>query len=334
MLSRCRAVAEQAFTRVGVLPTTVENLVLGFTVDTARGGKKALVDVTWADLGALSGLSPGVSGMVEAAILKSLDVSDAGVLQKEGVAPNPLSIGVSPGYVASLSPLIARVPGFLLPEDEGKTAKVGVGSEDFSPVIYNREAEADAPLLQFCRNVFLANPTILSVSAQVLNIAAGPLMYRQSPGEGRWLAYRLFPQGLPEVEAFLAEVVRFLDAIADGLKGVLDSILAYIDFINARILELEALLQRIASLLDFFLSIEVPAASGLVVVANGTDGVLQALVTAEDKPEDSGTITTRINAKGKTVYGGTYGCGVVLLAGGLPTTLLELLQLMFVGEED
>lgn len=331
VLTQCRKIAEQAFIRVGVLPSSVEALVLGFTVDTVEGGEKALTDVTWADLGALSGLSTGVIG-VDATLLDSLDVSDAGGLRGEGVAPNPFSVGVDPAYIESTTPLLDRAPGFTLPDGEDEFAKVGMGSADFSPVIYSRGT--GAPILQFCRNVFLANPTILSVSAQVLNIAAGPLMYRQNPGEGRWLAYRLFPQGLPEVEAFLAEIVRFLDAIADGLKGVMDSILAYIDFINARILELEALLQRIASLLDFLLSIEVPAASGLVVVANGTDGVLQALVTAEDKPEDSGTVTTRIDAKGNTVYGGAYGCGVVLLAGGLPATLLELLQLMFVGEED
>ena len=50
------------------------------------------------------------------------------------------------------------------------------------------------------------------------------------------------------------------------------------------------------------------------VTGQGTDGVLQGLVSAEDKPSDSVT---------------SYGAGMVFLAGGLPTLILEIIQAFF-----
>ena len=128
---------------------------------------------------------------------------------------------------------------------------------------------------------------------------------------------RLFPQGLPPVEAAMEEIIGFLRALAAGNKALTDTIVAYLEFLEARILELQALIMRIQALLNLILSIDVPKTGGLVISGAGTDSVLSGLVTAQNKPVDSPD---------------SYGVGVVLLAGGVPTSLLEILQLLFVEE--
>lgn len=202
---------------------------------------------------------------------------------------------------------------------------MNMGSADYSPVLYQA---AGTVKMQFCRNLFLANSSIFTASQLVLNIAASTITHTKSSG-GAWINYRLFPQGLPPVEAALGEIVAFLEAIDAGLKGILDAIVAYIEYIEARVLELEALLRRIQGLLDLILSIEVPEMAALIVTGAGTDGILQALVSAENKPTDTAVVSTRINNKGNVVLGGAYGTGVLFLAGGLPTSVLELFLLIF-----
>ena len=64
------------------------------------------------------------------------------------------------------------------------------------------------------------------------------------------------------------------------------------------------------------LQFELPSFSGLVTVANGTDGILQDFITADSKPDDSPS---------------DLGAGLVVLAGGLPNILLELLAALFSG---
>lgn len=332
LLRRCRTFAEGLLLQVGVPPTAVRDLVTGFTVTTTNGGDKSLPDVLWQDLDSTIELA--------VTIRDSLDRSTtSGSSAQFGVAPQPLSIGMNIAFVNDSvgdTTLLPRQPGFLVPtlgyDTTGAYSPLGSGSADGSPVLYSRSTTDNTDIVMvFCRNVFLANPSILTVSAQVLSIAAAPLMHKHTPGVGHWHAYRLFPQGLPNIEGFFAEITKFLDSITAGIKGVTDTIIAYINFIESRILELEALLQRIEALLDITLSFTVPTSSGLVVTAAGTDGILQALVTAENKPSDSSAITTRIDARGNTVLGGTYGFGVVLLTGGLPTVVAELVKALFVG---
>ena len=61
---------------------------------------------------------------------------------------------------------------------------------------------------------------------------------------------------------------------------------------------------------------DLPSFSGLVLVENGTAGIASALVTAGNKPSD-----------GPAAYGG----GAVVLFGGLPTVILELIALILAG---
>lgn len=329
---KCRATANYLLEQTGQLPAEVIDLVLSQAmVTTATGVTKALSDVTWNDLNR--------DYDVNVSILDSLNpATDGGSNPYIGIGPNPVSIGAlradSLEWRIGSDIDLVRMPGFLVPsnyatifeDSTGIHARMSAGSADYSPVLYRIEGSSIE--MEFCRNIFLANPSVLTACALVLNVAAAPLARVRKPG-GEWIAYRLFPQGLPPVEAMLNEIIGFLNAITAGLDGILEAIVAYINFIEARILELEALLRRIQALLNLILSIEVPAAAGLVVTGNGTDGILQALVSADNKPLDSSTIVTRIDEAGNTKLGGTYGAGVVLLAGGLPASVLDLLLLMF-----
>jgi hypothetical protein len=332
---RCRATANMLLSQTGPLPSSVLDLVLEqATVTTASGVVKSLAAVTWKDLDADFDLDETILGSMDATSVEGSDSS-------RGVAPNPVSVGKrdaeflrnAVGGFGLFTVELDRAPGFLVfpPYVEqsgdavGTNARMGLGSADYSPVIYQSD---DVTTMKFCRNVFLANPSVLSASQLVLNVAASSATLAKKSG-GEWTSYRLFPQGLPPVEAALNEIVGFLDAIKAGVRGIVDAVLAYIDFVEARILELEALLQRIEGLLDLVVSIEVPAVAGLVVAANGTDGVLQALVSADNKPSDSSAAVSRIGDDGEVVLGGTYGVGAVLLAGGLPAAVLDLLLLLF-----
>jgi hypothetical protein len=328
LLNLCEASANAMLQVTGILPTELENVILEqAVVTTATGTQKPIYDVTWRDL------DPSIP--LDVTILDSLNNQNTyGSQTQFGVAPNPLSVGVAESWLTNsigYGIILDRRPGFLLPvgQPEG-AALMGKGSADNSPVLYDMSTNT----MKFCRNVFLNNYSSLTAALAVLNVSAAPLTYVRKPGEGAWKAYRLFPNGIPPVDAALNEIIGFLNAIKDSITSIADAIVAYIEFIEARILELEGLLRRIQSLLDVILAIEVPLASGLVVTANGTDGILTALTTAEDKPVDGSPSFARVNAAGKTIKAATYGAGVVVLAGGLPTAVAELLQLLFVPSED
>lgn len=329
LLQRCRALANSLVAKTGPLPTSVQDVLLKKAqVTTANGAVKPLNQVTWADLAPDLGVS--------ATILESLDPGlTIGSNPNQGIAPNPVSVGnftavVLESRIGTPGLELVRTPGFFVPSDytadtTGATARMNTGSADYSPVLY--ALSGSSVKMQFCRNVMLSNRTMLTAAATLLNVSASTST--TPSGSGAWQSYRLFPQGLPPVDAALGEITGFLSSIQFGLGGIADIVVAYINFLEARILELEALLRRIQGLLDLSINIQVPAAAGLVVTASGTDGILQALVTADNKPSDSAQTTTRIDQNGTAFVGGNYGAGVVLVTGGLPTSVLELLLMLF-----
>lgn len=234
---------------------------------------------------------------------------------KSGLAPNPLSIGItSPGRnVEQMEDpgLLARAEHFFqISRRGGKSIQ---GSVDKSPVVFSRRNNIDIDSLEFCRNAF--SDAIYEQAAFALRVAVGPF---QRPQEDGWIAIRLFPQGLPAIDRFLDELLALLRSIRAALQAITDLIKRFIEFLQSRIIELQALLNRInamiQNLLRFFIGI--PAAAGLVVVAPGTDGVLSALVSAGNKPYDSPR---------------AYGGGVVMLAGGIPTIALDLFKALVQG---
>lgn len=303
LLRRCRTLAQFLYTQTGPL---------GSLEATAVSVGAPLLSFKWSDADAV---------LPNLTILDSLANSDVG----SGLALNPFSVGYNTAAVTTLylgkAPVfIDRGPAFLQKSGANETKwVVNQGSADLSPVVYS--------LLTFRRIVFCRNALtsdVYGAAAGVLNIAASVLTLRKSPESGAWTTFRLFPQGLPPVEAALDEILKFVKAIAAGVKGFTDILVGYIEFLQARILELEALIIRIQGLVLALSGFALPAVSGLVVTGNGTAGLVSGLVTAANKPSDNATTTEIAEA----TYG-TYGAGLVLVAGGLPTVLVELLQAFF-----
>ena len=268
-----------------------------------------------------------------------------------GIAPNPLSI--ENAKVSDLRKLfhgrwvggtfdptlfqgvpIRRYPGFLLSSggDIGSLPTgIGQGSADMSPVVYagtaplykyavnTRTALNQAPRVVFVRNGIVRLPALSLAIANVLGYASGS--YLSGKPTGAWVAIRLFPQGIPPVDELLQKISDFLQAVLDGLQGIIDIIIAYIEFIQARIYELEALLRRIQALINLILSLDLSASLSALVVLNpdgGTDGLVRSFLGAGDKPPSSSD---------------DLGIGMAMVAGGIPSAILELFTLIFPSED-
>lgn len=307
LLRRCRAVANRIYQTSGNLGS-LEAVVVSnaeILIDENNGFR-------WSD---------AHPDYPDTLILESLDPSGTAACTNDyGVALNPYAVGVSDGERKLLFPVTARHPGFRQsPEFQANALfdplsnGVSGGSADLSPVVFNRSQELVSDL-DYIRNVWFEFPEVYTAAAQVLAISAAPATLVRPPGEGAWIAYRLLPQGLPAIEQFLDDVLKFMRAIQAGLDSIIEVIKAYINLIEARILELQALINRINNLIQSLAAIQIPSASGLVVVTNGTDGVLAELVNSTNKPSDSAS---------------AYGAGVVILSGGLNASVASLLQAFF-----
>jgi len=309
LLDFCRTQANDMFHRMG--PNT--------SVQSYLAEQGALLRTfKWSDLG---GDWANSTYPMDMTIIESLESTQQGY----GLALTPLDIGMSPQVVnglmrvGSINP--ERDPGFY----KGVRALdvrfvMGLGSEDWSPVLYNSslwEPRESMPM-EFVRCALLDEGSLLTAAQNVLNVAAAPLALTRDPSSGSWTALRMFPQGLPAVELFMEDILRWVKSIQAGVDAVTEMIKAYIEFLEARILEIQAAIVRINALVQSLTQFTLPSASGLIVTSYGTDGVLQDLITADNKPSDSSS---------------AYGAGMVILAGGLPASLIELLQAFFPTEE-
>ena len=278
---------------------------------------KKLLGWTWADAG---------WDLTDLTILESLTDKD----QEGGLSPNPMQRGPAlPPRTVKLrmagagevgkQPSPKRSPGFMLSpkawsmlsEQDGSISWLdGDGSADFSPCIFDELGN-----IEFVRNVILEcedADALLAGAVLVLQFGAAV----RPIGDAAWLSVRLLPQGLPALEAILDKVERFLLGLLDGSKGIVDVIIAYIDAIQARIFQLQAFIEAIRALLKQLQLFNLGPFTGLISVENGTDGIITSFLTAENKPSDSAS---------------AYGGGVCVVAGGLPSILLEMLFLMLGG---
>ena len=250
--------------------------------------------------------------------LLGLLVSDDPV---QGIGVNPSSLGVRAERTQALlsfqtrrNTVLARSPHFFEATRPG--SDIVVGSVDNVPVLYSRQG-ANIQEIAYIRN--LIPDDVYEAAAFVLQLAVGPEV---GPVENGWIAFRLFPQGIPTIDRFFDQILSLLRSIQAAVESIAETIRRYIEFLQSRIIELQAFLNRINALIQrllrFFLS--VTPAAGLVVVAPGTQGVINALVTAENKPIE-------LNPAERDSYGG----GVVLLAGGIPNIALDIFRSFFQG---
>ena len=253
-----------------------------------------------------------------------------------GIAASPLGIGGSPtqrlrqGRLTTPEDLwISRGDVFpISPRGAALAAKTDgyytdMGYSDWAPVLYDWNGipvveswgQADSPLIiAYIRNLLFdyEDGKILQQAQAVLQVAGASTS--RSPNQGEWHAVRFFDQALAPLEGVLSDIEKYLLGILDGLKGMIDKIIAYIDAIQARIYQIQALIEMIRAILNSLKVFDLPSFNALVLVENGTDGLITGLITAENKPDD-----------GVAAYGG----GVVAIAGGLPTVILEILALLF-----
>jgi len=239
-----------------------------------------------------------------------------------GVAPNPLALGiVNPrgsdrvAVETADRTVLARAPHFFFAA-QGDSSR-GRGSFDMAPVVYSRQ-NARLNQMAFFRNLV---PDSVYVGAQfVLQVAAGPQV---RPRERGWIAFRLFPQGIPAIDRFFDQILALLRSIQAAIESIAETIRRFIEYLQSRLRELQAFLNRINALIQrllrFFLSI-VPAA-GLVVVAPGTNGVTTALLASQNKPIPP-----------PNPAADAYGGGIILFAGGIPNLALDVFRALFKGD--
>ena len=184
-----------------------------------------------------------------------------------------------------------------------------------APVIYQLTESGDGvQFVQFARNLFLSKPEVIGAAASVLKVTA----VVRSPQDGAWVVYRPFYQMLAPLDQIITSVEDWLLALLSAMDGVIEQIIAFIEAVQARIYQLQALIEWIRSLLKS-LDFNLPSASGLVLVANGTDGILKEFVSAGNKPSDDPQ---------------ALGAGIVVVMGGMPNLLLELFAALMGGGED
>jgi hypothetical protein len=246
---------------------------------------------------------------------------------QRGLGPNPYSIGVPGGRVADRirgemtdDAVLARAPHFFYARAAfGQTIipNSGRGSYDNAPVVYSRTNNR-LNKIDFFRN--LIPDEVYEGARFVLQVAAGPAVRPQERG---WIAFRVFPQGIPSIDRFFDQIIALLRSIQAAIESIAETIVRYIEFLQSRLRELQAFLNRlnalIQRLLRFFFSIT-PAA-GLVVVAPGTDGVTTALLASTNKP-----------ILPENAQADSYGGGIVLFAGGIPNLAIDVFRALFQGD--
>lgn len=202
---------------------------------------------------------------------------------------------------------------------------MGDGYCDYTPVVFKVSGSMSlAPSgyynlsAQFVRRLLLEyeDGKILNSASAILAVVGAASA--RSPSESDWKTIRFFDEALAPLDKLMVEIEAFLLAILDGLQGLIDKIIAYIEAIQARIYQIQALIEMIRALLNSLTMFDLPSFSGLLLVENGTDGITKGLVTAGNKPSDSPM---------------SYGGGVLVMTGGLPAIILEIIEMILGGGE-
>ena len=140
-----------------------------------------------------------------------------------------------------------------------------------------------------------------------------------SVGGGEWLNQRPFRDSdISALTNFIDTVKKYMEGFLKGLEGIVAQILKFIHMLKTRIAQVQAIIARIKALIDLILSFRFPAGLyGTFHLADGTAGLVSALQQSEDKPD--------IGTSG-------YGTGVMVVAGGVPTILIDFLIALMGGE--
>jgi len=161
------------------------------------------------------------------------------------------------------------------------------------------------------RNLF--SKDVLNSALTVLNVAT------RLSSEGKWIVIRPLDTFLQPVEEFIEKLLQFLKGLREGLLAIIQQILNYIKMIESRIMQIQQLIRRIQGILRMLSDFKISADFQMLVVTGaGTQGLISEFMTAESKPD-----------------GGPeeVGHGAVVVAGGLPLVILDLIKAIIAAKE-
>lgn len=302
---RIRDASNSIYRNSGRLPQSFKEQVVAFV-------EEDLLDWKWSDSEALDASDTRL--VPDATILQSLDSPFQEKTQ--GVCRNVNSIGTwSNTEDEQTNRQIRRRAasrGFGTNQAIERSDFVDTELLDNIPIMFGANDDLDpftsalsTGKIWTCRELF--DEGVYEAAEYVLRVAGAP----GEPVEGGWIALRLIPQGIPQLERIFSEVIEWAESFKQGLKGLVAAILEYINFLEARIVELQELLLRLQSYLDFADGIFIPAGSYLIVTGEGTEGLLNGFLAAGNEPQDGPL---------------DYGAGAVLVAGGLPDIVFSLIK--------
>ena len=136
---------------------------------------------------------------------------------------------------------------------------------------------------------------------------------------GNWLTQRPFRDAdLSALTDFIDTVKKYMEGFLKGLEGIVAQILKFIHMLKTRIAQVQAIIAKIKALIDLILSFRFPAGLyGTFHLADGTAGLISALQQSVDKPD---------------IGSGGYGTGAMVVAGGVPTILIDFFIALMGGE--
>lgn len=151
---------------------------------------------------------------------------------------------------------------------------------------------------------------IYTVANEILSLTSA-----HTASTGGWVAWRPFGATSPlgGNTRVLQTIEGVLRAASAGTEGVENGIANTISFLEQRVKEIQELIARIDDYLDLPFQVAIPDLVALPLVVQGTDGIVSALASAENKPIDGP---------------GAYSGGLVLVGGGIPSILVDLLLLI------
>jgi hypothetical protein len=181
-------------------------------------------------------------------------------------------------------------------------------------------------------SVYLTSPYLFLSSQRVLSVVGGLegmgdhltygftlLFTAQANSSGAWLSYRPFKNS--NLKGFLdvVDTIKgYAEAISAGLDDMVQVMLNYINSLKVRLAELQRIIKKIKALIDAILGFSLP--TGLYATfhsGNGTGGLVNAVLNSDNKPD--------IDKEG-------IGMGVMLVGGGVPVILTDLLIALMGGE--
>jgi len=131
--------------------------------------------------------------------------------------------------------------------------------------------------------------------------------------KGEWQFIRFFENGIPEVDVFLDEMIKFVRSVKSSLKSIVETAKKYINTLNKRILEIQRVVYMLKRIIDSILAFRINASLDLLYIksANGTQGLIEEIKQSTNKPPVTDT-----------------SAGAVLVAGGLPSLVLDLFEVI------